>query len=76
MNNPTTPQENKAVEDSLEPEQVSIDSTQEQEQHNNQSSTDWSSGIDPIDLVELVVELGKDALDVVGGALENIDISF
>lgn len=52
------------------------DPVENTEQQNNQNSTDWSSGIDPVDLVELVVELGKDALDVVGGALENIDISF
>ena len=48
----------------------------QQQQQENQNSSDWTSGIDPIDLVDLAVEVGKGALDIVGSALENIDISF
>ena len=76
MNNSNLEESNLPQEIEHPQQPQSMQTEENQQQQENQSSTDWTSGIDPIDLVDLAVEVGKGALDIVGSALENIDISF
>ncbi|NHB58415.1 hypothetical protein [Acinetobacter shaoyimingii] len=73
-------QKNQQQEDlQTEHPQPSIESIQAEDdpqQQENSSTSDWTSGIDPVALVDLAVELGQGALDMVSSVVENIDLDF
>ncbi|MCH7396024.1 hypothetical protein MMP66_17400 [Acinetobacter dispersus] len=48
----------------------------ESEDGKQQNSTAHSIDVSPIDLAEIVVEMGKGVLDVTSSIIENIDIDF
>ncbi|QHH95021.1 hypothetical protein FPL18_14910 [Acinetobacter gyllenbergii] len=52
------------------------DLEQLENEQQQQSSTTHSVDINPVDLVEIVVEIGKGALDVASSIIENIDVDI
>ncbi|EPF81463.1 hypothetical protein GCM10025882_30960 [Acinetobacter gyllenbergii] len=44
--------------------------------HQQQNSTVNSIDLNPVDLVEIVVEIGKGALDVASSIIEKVEIDF
>jgi hypothetical protein len=46
-----------------------VNTSSEQQQAQQSQSTDWTSGVD-------VIEIGADILDFLGDVLSNIDINF
>lgn len=57
------------------PDPEILESVQQDENQSN-IATDVLNHANPIDLTELVVEIGKGTLDFIASALDNIDISF
>lgn len=46
--------------------------TEQQQQNSEVNSID----VNPVDLIEIVVEMGKGALDMASSIIENIDVDF
>ncbi|MBK5647673.1 conserved hypothetical protein [Acinetobacter proteolyticus] len=52
------------------------DLEQLENEQQQQNSTTHSVDINPVDLVEIVVEIGKGALDIASSIIENIDVDI
>ncbi|MDM1764411.1 MULTISPECIES: hypothetical protein [unclassified Acinetobacter] len=48
----------------------------QQEETQSNSATDLINHTNPIDVLDLAVELGKGTLDLISSALDSLDISF